>query len=278
VRPAAATLAAILGVVAALTAAVLWTGGRNVLDADRFASRTVAALHSTPGRAALTQGISAQIRSRAPAIPRPEVDTAVERAVDAVAADPAFAPALTGALTRAHRAILENPDEPIEVDLAALRTLVARELETRDPRLVALLPPAPELEGARVSTGLRVPAIPGSRLAGHVPALVALLALGAALLLALAIVASDRSGRTARRIGAALIALSPVPAAIGLLVPRAAEAAVSPPDDELARDLAERLLASWPGPALALFAAGAAIVALSLIRGGEGPRIRTRGA
>lgn len=278
-RPAAATVAAILGIVAALCAAVLWSAGRNVLDSDRFASRTVAALGSTPGRAALTLGIAEQTYARTPAsIPESEVFSAVGRAVDAAAASPAFGRALAGAVSRAHRRLLASPDEPVSIDLAEVRALVADELAARDPRLVAQLPPASELRDARISTGLRVPAIPGSRLAGHVPALVAVLAPAAALLAALAIAASDRPSRTARRIASAMILLAIVPAAIGVLVPRAAEAAVAPPDDELARDLAERLLDAWPASTIALVLAGAALFALSLLRGGPDPRIRMPGA
>lgn len=278
-RSAVATAAAILGVVAALSAAVLWTAGRDTLDANRFATRVVASLGSTPGRAALALSIAAQTRERAPVeIPSAEIHIAVGRAVDAAAAAPGFRPALTGAVALAHRAVVEHPGETIEIDLGAFRALLARELATSDARLVAQLPPASELEGVRVSTGLKAPAIPGSRLAGHVPAVVAVLTLAAALLLGLALSVSDCARRTARRIASGLILLATVPAAIGLLVPRAAEAAVSPPDDEVARDLAERLLGGWPGPTLALFLAGATLFALSLVRGGEGPRIRPRAA
>jgi len=277
-RSAAATTAAILAVVAALGSAVVWTAGRNLLDEDRFADRVVAALGSTSGRAAVTVNVVQAVHERPPVtIPTSEEYAVVARAVDIVADSPGFSAALRPAAVAAQRQLVEEPGEPVELDLGALRGPLAPELAALDPRLAARLPAAPDLVAVRVSTGLEVPVIPGSGLAGRVPGVAASLALVAALLAAAALALSDRPGGTARRMASALIFAALVPAAIGVLVPRVAEAAVGPPDQDLARDLAERLLSGWIGPAIALAGAAVALFALSALRGGEGPRIRPRG-
>jgi hypothetical protein len=274
-RTAAVTTAAILAVVAALAAALLWTAGHDLLDEDRFADDVVAALGSTPGQAAITQRLSALARDRIPpATPTPVIEAAVGRAVAAGAESPAFAKALSPAAVQVHRRLTDDPGAEVEVDLVALRASLERELTEVDPLLAAGLPPESEFPSVRLSTGLDGPVLPGSALAGRVPAAVALLCLLAAALAIVAIALSGRRARTARRIGSALIVAAVVPAAIRLLAPRAAEAAVARPDDELARDLAERLLGSWAGASAGLLAAAGLLFVLAALRLPEGPRSR----
>jgi hypothetical protein len=266
------TTAAILAVVAALAAALLWTAGRDLLDEDRFADDVVAALGSTSGQAAMTQRFSALARDRIPpATPTPVIEAAIGRAVAASAGSPAFAKALSPVAVQVHRRLTDDPGAEVEVDLVALRASLAQELSEVDPLLAAGLPPASEFPSVQLSTGLDGPVLPGSALAGRVPAVVALLALLAAALAAVAIGLSRRRARTARRIGSALVVAALVPAAVRLLAPRAAEAAVSRPDDELARDLAERLLGSWAGASAGLLAAAGVLLVLAALRLPEGP-------
>ncbi len=158
-RAAAATAAAILGVVAALAAAALWTAGRDVLDEDRFARHAVASLVSTPGREALTVTVARRLHDRTTTTtPIPARVYAVARvAVDRLASAPGLAAALEGALAAAHRAVLAHPGDPAEIDLAAIREPLAARMDDVDPRLAATLRSAPDL-GVRVATGLEVPA------------------------------------------------------------------------------------------------------------------------
>ena len=275
-RPAAATVAAILGVVAALAAAVLWTAGRDVLDEHRFARHAVASLVLTPGREALTVTLARRLSDRTGGAPIPSGVYAVARgAVDGVATAPGLSAALSGALAAAHRAVVAHPGDPVEIDLAAIREPLAARMESADPRLAAALRSTPDLQ-VRVATGLAVPPLPLRWLAGRVPLLVGLLAFVAAALIATALALSPRPGRTARRLSSALVLCAVVPAAIGLVVPRIAEGAVPIPADQLARDLAERLLGQWLPATSALAVAAAALLALGALRGGEGPRIPRR--
>lgn len=271
-RPAVGAIAAVLAVVVALGAALLWTAGRDLLDEDRFADDVVAALGSTPGQAAMTQRLSALVGDRVPPeTPTPVIEEAVGAAVAASAESPAFGTLLGPAAVLVHRRLVDDPGAEVEVDLVALRASLEEELADLDPALAAALPPASQFPSLRLSTGLDGPVLPGSALSGRVPAVVALLALLAAGLAALAIALSAHRGRTARRIASGLIVAALVPAAVRLFVPRAAEAAVSRPDDELARDLAERLLGSWAGASAALLVAAGVLLALAALRFREGP-------
>ncbi len=278
-KPAAAAVAAILAVAVALGAAVLWTAGRNVLDEDRFADHTVAALASTPGRLSMTLRISGAVRLRAPQeITTPEIEEAVGRAVDTVAGSPAFAQILTPVAIAAHRRVVGEPGEPVEMDLSGLQGPLSEALAATDGRLAARLPSDGAFADVRISPGIEEPVVPGSALAGRLPAVTGLLVIAAAALGALALALSRRPEGTARRMASALILAAIVPAVIRLLAPRAAEAAVARPDDELARDLATRLLGAWVGPSVILLAAAAALLALGGLRGREGPPSRRRAA
>ncbi len=276
-RAAAATIAAVLGVVVALAAAVLWTAGRDTLDEDRFATHAVASLVSTPGREALTVTLARELQDPATSGPVPsEVYAVAREAVDAIASARVFSDALSASLAAAYRGLVDHPGDTVVIDLGALRDRLAAELEDIDPAIAARLPPASELDGVTVTTGLTVPRLPLRRLVGHVPLLVGLLALAAAALIAVALALSARPGRTARLLASALVVCAVVPAAIGLAVPRIAENAVAAPADQLARDLAERLLGQWLPATSALAVAAAALFALGTLRGGEGPRIPRR--
>ncbi len=278
-RPAAATIAAILAVVAALAAAVLWTTGHDLLDEDRFADDVVAALGSAPGQAAISERLSAAVRDRLPpGTPTPAIDAAVSQAVARSATTPAFAAALGPSAVLVHRRLVDDPGAEAEVDLAALRDSLEVELAEIDPLLVRGLPPAAAFPSADLSTGLDGPALPASALAGRVPSIVAALALLAVASGALALALSGRRARMARGMALSLIVAALVPAAIRLFAPRSAEAAVAGPDGPLARDLAERLLGSWTGATAALLAAAGALLVYAALRSGEGPPRRRRAA
>lgn len=276
-RAAAATIAAVLGVAAALAAAVLWTAGRDTLDEERFATHAVASLVSTPGREALTVTLAQRLygpRGDRPPIPS-ELYAEARAAVERVATAPAFEELLSSSIAAAHRAVVAHPGDEVAIDLAALSDPLARRLEQVDPALAERLRADPRLS-VTVSTGLEVPALPLRRLVGRVSLVTGLLALASAALVAAALALSRRPGRTARRLSSAFVLCAVVPAAIGLAVPRVAGIVVDPPADELARDLAERLLGQWLPATSALAVAAAALFALSTLRGGEGPRIRRR--
>lgn len=277
-RPALAAAAGALAIVVALAAAVLWTAGRDLLDERRFGTHATASLVSTPGREALSLVIGRQVRDRTTAeFTNEQVYGAVRRAVDEIAAWPGLDDALSGAIAEAYDEAVDHPGDPIVIDLAALRDPLEQRLAGIDPALATWLPPASELADVRVDTGLSVPVLPLRRLVGHVPLVVGLLALAAALLAAASLALSARPGRTARLLASALVLCAVVPAAVGLAVPRLAEGAIAPPADQLARDFAERLLGQWLPATSALAVAAAAMFALGRLRGGRGPRIRLRG-
>jgi hypothetical protein len=266
VRALAAGIAAALGLAAALAAAVLWTAGANLLDEDRFADRAVAALRTEKGRRAVADRVARAVTARAPsALPQAQVQQAALRAVAAISPAPGYERALRPALVTAHRDLLELDGEPVEVDLAGLYGDLLGALATADPRLVALLPGPEALGDVRVATGIEAPAVPASELEGRVPEAVAALSLAAALLIALALALSARPARLAMALGGLLALLAVVPAVLRLLVPAVAEDAVAPPDDGLARRLAEGLLGGWSAAALALAAAGAGLALVAAL-------------
>ncbi len=276
-RTALAVTAAVLGVVAALAAAVLWTAGRDTLDEDRFADHAVASLVSTPGREALTVILAERLqrpRRDRPPIPS-ELYARARAAVDQVATPERLDRLLTVALENAYHAVVVRPGDAVAIDLEALSASLADRLEPSAPALAARLRADPRLS-VTVSTGFEVPALPLRRLVGRVPLVTGLLALASAAFIAASLALSDRPGRTARRLASAFVLCAVVPAAIGLLVPRIAENAVDAPADQVARDFAERLLGQWLPATSALAVVAALLLALGQLRGGEGPRIRLR--
>lgn len=263
----------------ALASAVLWTVGRQALDDRRFADETVAALSSTAGRAAISARLADQVRGRVPAsVPPADVDRAIAAAVDRAAASPRFAPVLAGVVLHAHDLIISGSGEPVEIDLGQLRALLVSELDGVDPTIASRLPPAAALDGVTIATGIEVPVIPGARLNGRVPVVCGLLALIALALIVLAMAISERHGRTALRIAPALLLCALVPLAVGMVGPELAASAVSDRDADLARGLAEGLLGGWTAAALALVAAGVALLAVGLAMGRAHPPNRRRAA
>jgi hypothetical protein len=285
-RPLAA-LAAVLGVLAAVLAASLWTAGREALDEDRFADRAIAALRAPQGREAIAERVAVAIRPRvSPEVPDATVDAAARTAVDRIAGRPEFAAALRPQLVQVNRALVDLSGDDVVVDLAPIGTIAAGELAVIDPALVAVLPDPAALGRVELSDGVEAPGIPGSELAGRVPEVVAGLSLLAALLIGLAVWLSRRPARTAVWIGAVLAVLAVVPAVMRFGLPRVAEAALSAPSDALARRLAEALLDGWSGAAAGMLIAGVGLAAVGALAGRatgrpgrrSGPRTRTRAA
>lgn len=261
-------------VVAALAAALLWTG-RDLLDDRRFADDAIVALRAPEGRGALAVRVRAAIddaRGSGGATVVAVDDASVDAVVGRVTRRPAFAPALAPALALAHRRLLRLSGEPVTVDLAALRDLVAGELGRIDPRLAALLPDAGAVEDVRLSTGVEVPGVPGARLADRAPAITILLAVVAVALAGVAIALADRSRRATAWIGAALLLAAAAPAAARYLVPAEAGSRVAPPDDALAERLAAELLSGWVAAAAALAGAGLVLLVSASVGRSSRPR------
>lgn len=272
--------AAVLAVVAALAAALLWTGGRDLLDDQRFADDAVAALRAPEGRAALAfRVLDAVLARQASGSPTAEAAAPlIDRAVARVVERPAFAAALAPALALAHRTLLDLSGEPVTIDLAALRTLVAQEVGRIDPRLSALVPSADSVMDIRLATGVEVPAVPGARLADRAPAIVALLAVVALALAGVAICLASRSRRAAAWIGAALLVAAAAPAAVRYGLPEVARSQVAAPDDALAERLAVELLGGWIAASAALAAVGLVLlVSASVWRSRRPPSPRPAG-
>jgi hypothetical protein len=275
VRAGLAATAAVLGVLFALCAAVLWTAGRDALDDRRFSERTVEALRSPEGRHAISARVSAALAGRgATDVPSAAVDAAVSAAVARTVAEPGFAAVMRPSLALAHRVLLELSGEPVEVDLERIRMLVAGELAMIDPRLVDRLPPPGSLDAVRAGEPPEFPVIPGAELEGRVPLATGVLSLVAAALLACAVALARRPARLARLAGAALVVVAAVPIAMGLLVPGILEEAVDPPDDGLAGRLAEELLGGWAWSAAALVVAGGGLVVVAAASGRATRRAR----
>lgn len=243
------------GIAAALAAALLWTGGRDLLDDERFADDAIAALRAPEGRNALAARVVEAAGSpedpAASLVSRATIDGLVRRVV----ARPAFAAALEPELALVHRRFLELSGEPVVIDLGGVRELVAQELARIDPSR-----PAPagaeSLRDIRLATGIEAPGVSGTRIADRIPAIVGLLALAGAALVAIACALAERTRRATAWIGAFLVAAAAAPAAARGLVPDVARSRVPAPDDALAERLAVELMDPWWSATIALAAAG----------------------
>ncbi|MGD9696003.1 MAG: hypothetical protein AB7V42_10130 [Thermoleophilia bacterium] len=250
-----------IGVLLALIAALLWTGGRDALDEGRFADRGVEALSTPEGEAAIVARLRAMAQARLPASVVAAAPRLIDRAVAEIVRRPGFAPAMRPALRAAHRVMITEAGEPVVIDLGGLRPLLARELAALDPRLPRLLPPSSSFEGVEVATGLRPTGLPIDRLEGEVPVIALVLALAAAGFLAIGIAISRRPPRAAAAAGIALVLLAALPGLVRYGLPAAARDLIDPPNDALAGRLAEALLGGWVVATIAMALAGAALVA-----------------
>jgi hypothetical protein len=273
-RAALAAVAGAAGVLAALAAAVLWTAGSVILDEDRFTERTVAALRTPEGQAAISARATAAVRGSAP-VPEGLAAPAVREAVAGVVPTRAFAVAAAPAIRSARRSLLDRSGEAAAIDLATTRDLLAGRLAQIDPRLAGLLPAAGAAGDLRVATGVDARGLPADELSGRAPAATALLALAAAALIGLAVALAARPARAAAWAGAALLAGALVPVALRLALPPVAEDRVAPPDGALARRLAEGLLGGWAPATAALAAAGLALLVGGLLSARRRPRPRS---
>lgn len=277
-RAVLVALVATAGIVAALASALLWTAGRDLLDEQRFAEDAVAALRAPEGRDALAARVVAAV-----GVPGDPAATFVSRAaIDAlvrrVVADPAFAAALEPELERAHRQFLELSGDPVTIDLAGVRELVARQLAGIDASLAVTAGGAESVPDIQLATGIEAPAVPGERIADHTPAIVGLLALAAAALLGIAIALAEHTRRATAWIGALLVVAAAAPALARALVPDEAQSRVPAPDDALAWRLAVELMDGWWVATIALAAAGGLLLISAYVRRPGGPRSPTQGA
>ena len=271
-------LVATAGLVAALASALLWTGGRDLLDEKRFTDDGIAALRAPEGQDAIAARVVAAVGvpedPAASFVSRATIDGVVRRVV----AGPAFAVALEPELVQVHRELLELSGEPVTIDLGVLGELFARELARIDQSLAVPLDAAVSVPDIQIATGVEAPGVPGARIAGHAMAIVGLLALAAAALVAIAIALAERTRRAAAWIGVVLVVAAAAPALVRALVPDVARSRVPPPDDELAWRLAVELLEGWWIAAIALAAAGVLLMISAGVRRPRGPRSPTPGA
>ena len=272
-------LVATAGIVAAVASALLWTGGRDLLDEKRFTDDGIAALRAPEGRDAIAARVVAAVGvpedPAASFVSRATIDGVVRRVV----AGPAFAAALEPELVQVHRQLLELSGDPVTIDLGALEALFAQELARIDQSLAV---PA-ERRGLRAGHpdrhrhrgsgrprrpdrgprhGHRRAARPRRRGAGgdrhrgrraHAP---------------------DDGAGSVRSCCVAAAA----PALARALVPDVARSRVPPPDDALAWRLAVELLDGWWLATVALAAAGALLLISASVRRPRGPRSPTPAA
>jgi hypothetical protein len=252
--------AAIAAIVAALAAALLWTGGRDLLDDERFAQDVIAAMRGPEGRNSLAvrvvDAIGPEGSPAASFVSRASIDAVVRRVV----ADPAFAAVLEPVVARAHRRFLGLSGDPVTIDLGGLREPVARELAEIDQGLPARLPSEESLRDIELATGIEAPGVPGARIAERATAVVGLLALAAVALAGVAVALAEGTRRAAAWVGALLVAAAAAPAAARLLLPEVARRQVPAPDDALAERLAAELLNGWWAATTVLGAAGALLL------------------
>jgi hypothetical protein len=265
-------LVATAGIVAALASALLWTGGRDLLDEERFSDDAIVALRAPEGRDALAARVVAAVGvpgdPAASFVSRAAIDALVRRVV----ASPAFAAALEPELARAHREFLKLSGEPVTIDLSGVRELVAQELVGIDQSLAVPEGGAEAVPDIQLAIGIEAPGVPGNRIAHRTPAIVGLLALAAAALLAIAIAAAERTRRATAWIGALLLVAAVAPALARGLVPDVARSRVPAPDDALAWRLAVELLDGWWLATGALAAAGVLLLLSASVRSPRGPR------
>ncbi len=259
-------LVATAGIVAAVASALLWTGGRDLLDERRFTDDGIAALRAPEGRDAIAARVVAAVGvpedPAASFVSRATIDGVVRRVV----AGPAFAAALEPELVKVHRELLELSGEPVTIDLGALGGLFAQEFAAIDQSLALPVEGAVSVPDIRIATGIEAPGIPGARIADHTLAIVGLLALAAAALVAIAIALTERTRRATAWIGALLVVAAAAPALARALVPDVARSRVPPPDDALAWRLAVELLDGWWLAATALAAAGVLLLISASVR------------
>ena len=271
-------LVATAGIVAAVASALLWTGGRDLLDERRFTDDGIAALRAPEGRDAIAARVVAAV-----GVPEDPATSFVSRAtidgvVTRVVAGPAFAAALEPELVRVHRRLLELSGDPVTIDLGALEALFAQELARIDQSLAVPADGAVSVPDIQIATGIEAPGVPGARIADHAMAIAGLLALAAAALVAIAIAAAEHTRRTTAWIGALLLLAAAAPALARALVPDVARSRVPPPDDALAWRLAVGLLDGWWLATIALAAAGVLLLISASVRRPRGPRSPTPAA
>jgi hypothetical protein len=271
-------LVATAGIVVAVASALLWTGGRDLLDERRFSDDAIAALRAPEGRDAIATRVVAAVGvpgdPAASFVSRAAIDALVRRVV----ASPAFAAALEPELARAHREFLKLSGDPVTIDLGGVRDLVTRELAGIDQSLGVPAGGAEAVPDIQLATGIEAPGVPGARIADHALAIVGLLALAAGALVAIAIALAGHARRTTAWIGALLLVAAAAPALARGLVPDVARSRVPAPDDALAWRLAVELMDGWWLATVALGAAGVLLLISASVRRPGGPRTPTPAA
>jgi hypothetical protein len=271
-------LVATAGIIAAVASALLWTGGRDLLEERRFSEDAIVALRAPEGRDALAVRVVAAVGvpgdPAASFVSRAAIDALVRRVV----ASPAFAAALEPEFAQAHREFLDLSGDPVTIDLAGVREIVAQELAGIDQSLGVPAGGADAVPDIQLATGIEAPGVPGARIADHTLAIVGLLALAAAALLAIAIAAAEHTRRATAWIGVLLLVAAAAPALARGLVPDVARSRVPAPDDALAWRLAVELMDGWWPATTVVAAAGVLLLISASVRRPRGPRSPTPAA
>ena len=239
-----------LAVLAWLVGLVAWVVQAQVVRSDRFADIAVAALRSDAGTTLVTRRLNEQVDRlaaangvRVPALARTAIDSGTAAALD----DHRVEERLKATIARAHRTLLNDPGQPLRIDLETLRGQVVAQVRAVDPRLVRYVPPASAFPDLSIDLDEEYPGV--ARLPRLVDQLSALpyLAIAMAIVLGgLGLLASADRPATARSAGVAFLVLALVPLIMRFTLPPVARLlAPDGPAKDLASQIAADMLGAW---------------------------------
>jgi hypothetical protein len=264
-----------LAVILALVGMLVWLLTWRVVDEDRFAGVAVATVQSPAGVDLVVRTVDDAVRSAAADRGRdvpPRLDAVLDTAVTRVVASPRLGELLDGTLRRVHRRFVEDPTEPVVIDLGALRDDVAARVREADPALASLIPSDRDLGTIEWVPSETYPEL--GDLASAVDRLQRLPWIALALTLVLTgagFLLSGTRRRFCRRMGVAALCLAVLALLVGLVAPPVSGSIAG---DEIVEVVAGAVLGGWWWMTLLLGLAGAGLLAYGLL-GSDPRRIRS---
>ncbi len=240
----------VIGLLAWALGIIGWTAFGRASGDQGFVDITIETIQSPAGLTTSSRAIVEQVdiaaRARGSSISAAG-NAALMTRVQQVLANPDLGNLMGSAITTARQAFVDNPNAGITIDAGALRDQIVSGLSATNPQLATQIPLAKDLR-ITVSPD-QVPSAVSSAAnilgPGPMKWLPIWCLIATTVFLGIGFLMTDNRGRTARRVGIALISLGILPIAMRVITPLVIGNAVSDGNSTIAEVATTATIANW---------------------------------
>ncbi len=238
----------VIGLLAWALGIIGWTAFGRASGDQGFVDITIETIQSPAGLSTSSRAIAEQVdiaaRTTGSSISAAG-NAALTTRVQQVLANPDLGNLMGSAITTARQAFVDNPNAGITIDAGALRDQIVSGLSATNPQLATQIPLAKDLR-ITVSPDQVPPAVSSAaNILGPMKWLPIWCLIATTVFLGIGFLMTDNRGRTARRVGIALISLGILPIAMRVITPLVIGNAVSDGSSTIAEVATTATIANW---------------------------------